>query len=97
MRTRASSQAFDDITDLAAPVASAIAGTTASRAAPCGAAVADGRLSRDRLASHQKLERELAHAERKGDPRARAAELRRWKSISKSVSRHMQAKYGEDR
>ena len=29
--------------------------------------------------------------------RARAEELRRWKSISKSVSRQMQMKYGEER
>jgi hypothetical protein len=49
------------------------------------------------LASHRKLERELAHAERKVDARARAAEAKRWKSIHKAVSRHMQTKYGEAR
>jgi ribosome biogenesis GTPase / thiamine phosphate phosphatase len=60
-------------------------------------ALDDGRLSADRLASHRKLERELAHAERKVDARARAAEAKRWKSIHKAVSRHMQTKYGEAR
>jgi ribosome biogenesis GTPase len=59
-------------------------------------AVADGMLAEDRLESHRKLERELAHAERKGDPRAEAAERKRWKAISKSVERHMDRKYGGD-
>ena len=49
------------------------------------------------MASHDKLERELAHAERKVDPRARAEERRRWKSIHKAVDRHMQDKYREAR
>jgi ribosome biogenesis GTPase len=57
-------------------------------------ALDDGRLTDDRLASHRKLERELAHAERKEDPRARAEARRRWKAISKSVERHMERKYG---
>lgn len=60
-------------------------------------AVAAGTLAADRLASHQKLERELAHAQRKGDPRAQAEERRRWKQISKSVERHMSTKYGDER
>jgi ribosome biogenesis GTPase len=60
-------------------------------------AVADGALSAERLASHQKLEREQAYVERKGDPRAAAEERRRWKAISKSVGRHMDEKYGGGR
>ena len=60
-------------------------------------ALDDGRLSHDRLASHRKLERELAHAERKEDPRARAAHKREWRLIQKSVSQHMSRKYGDDR
>lgn len=60
-------------------------------------ALDDGRLSQDRLASHRKLERELAHAERKEDPRARAAHKREWRLIHKSVGQHMARKYGEDR
>lgn len=57
-------------------------------------ALADGTLSEERLASHRKLERELAFAERKGDPRAQAQERQRWKAISKSVEKHMERKYG---
>jgi ribosome biogenesis GTPase len=60
------------------------------------AALDDGRLSRDRLERHRKLERELAHAERKGDWRARTAEANRWKVIHRSVARHMTMKDGED-
>jgi ribosome biogenesis GTPase len=89
--------AFDDVTELA----------TACRFSDCRhdgepgcairAAIAEGTLSEARLDSHRKLERELAHAERKVDPRARAENTRRWKSIHKAVSRHMHDKYGEDR
>jgi ribosome biogenesis GTPase len=60
-------------------------------------AIVDGSLSAERLESHRKLERELAFAERKGDPRAAAEERRRWKAISKSVGRHMERKYGVER
>ena len=72
------------------------AATTASRAATSGAALADGRLDPARLASHRKLEREAAHVARASDPIARAAERRRWKTISASVAVHMRHKYGSD-
>jgi ribosome biogenesis GTPase len=88
---------FDDVVDLA----------TACRFSDCRhdgepgcavrAAIADGRLAEDRLASHRKLERELAHAARQGDPRARAEHRRTWRLISKSVSEHMERKYGAER
>ena len=58
------------------------------------AALADGRLDPDRHASWRKLQRETAHQERRVDAVARAAEKRKWKQIGKSVSRHMDAKYG---
>jgi ribosome biogenesis GTPase len=61
------------------------------------AAVAEGRLPQSRFDLHRRLEREAAHLARKGDPRAHAAEQRRWKTISKSVSEHMVRKYGVDR
>ena len=56
----------------------------------------DGRLDPARLASHRKLEREAAHVARASDPIARAAERRRWKTISASVAVHMRHKYGSD-
>jgi ribosome biogenesis GTPase len=61
------------------------------------AALGDGSLDASRFASHRKLEREAAHVARRSDPIARAAERRRWKSISASVSIHMKHKYGSDR
>ncbi len=60
-------------------------------------ALADGRLAAERFASHRKLEREAAHVARQGDPLLRAAERRKWKAISASVSIHMKHKYGSDR
>lgn len=59
------------------------------------AALASGTLAPERLASARKLEREAAHAERKVDPRAQAAERRRWGLIQKSAKRHMKSKYYE--
>jgi ribosome biogenesis GTPase len=42
------------------------------------AALADGTLEAERWGSYAKLQRELAHLERKGDPRAQAAERKKW-------------------
>jgi ribosome biogenesis GTPase / thiamine phosphate phosphatase len=87
--------AFDDIAELAATC----------RFSDCrhdgepGCAVRDaldaGRLSPGRLASHRKLERELAHAERKVDVRAEAEHRKRWKAIHKAVRRQMHDKFRE--
>ncbi len=70
---------------------------TASPGCAIETAVADGRLSADRVASHQKLERELDHAIRKVDPRARAEHKRKWRIIHKEVDQHMRDKYGGGR
>ncbi len=87
--------AFDDIADLATTCRFSDCRHEGEPGCAVRAAVDDGRLSQDRLASHRKLEREVAHSDRKGDPRARAEERRKWKSIHKAVSRHMQDKYRE--
>jgi ribosome biogenesis GTPase / thiamine phosphate phosphatase len=47
-------------------------------------ALADGSLPAERWESYLKLERELAHLERKFDPRLRAEERKKWAAISKS-------------
>lgn len=86
--------AFDDIAALAAACRFRDCRHRGEPGCAVRAAVADGSLSQDRLASHEKLERELAHAERKGDARAAAEERKRWRTISKSVDRHMDRKYG---
>ena len=61
------------------------------------AAIASGVLPVARFEAHHKLEQELARVERARDPRARAAEARRWRTIQKSVNEHMTRKYGDDR
>jgi ribosome biogenesis GTPase len=89
--------AFADIADLAGECRFRDCSHEHEPGCAVRAAVADGRLSRERLASHRKLEREAAHVARSSDPLLRAAERRKWKAISASVSQHMQRKYGVDR
>ncbi len=60
-------------------------------------ALADGRLTRARIESQRKLEKEAAHVARSGDRLLKEAERKRWKAISQASSRHMDAKYGRDR
>jgi ribosome biogenesis GTPase len=89
--------AFEDIADLALRCRFSDCRHEGEPECAVRAALDDGRLSAGRLASHRKLERELAHAERKGDARTRAAATKRWKSIHKAVARQMQTKYGRVR
>jgi ribosome biogenesis GTPase len=86
--------AFDDVVDIATTCRFSDCRHEGEPGCAVRAALADGRLSEDRLASHRKLERELARAARETDPRARAEHRRTWKIISKSVNEHMQRKYG---
>jgi ribosome biogenesis GTPase len=89
--------AFEDIAELAAACRFSDCRHRSEPGCAVRAAIDDGRLSRDRFASHVKLERELAHAERKTDARADAEYRKRWRNVNKQVSRHMRAKYGEAR
>jgi ribosome biogenesis GTPase len=87
--------AFDDIAQLAAGCRFGDCRHRGEPGCAVRAALDDGRLRHERFASHQKLERELAHAERKVDARADAEHRKRWRSIHKQVSRQMREKYGE--
>jgi ribosome biogenesis GTPase len=58
------------------------------------AAIADGDLDAGRFQSWRKLEKEARHLERRVDHFAREEERRRWRTISKSVGKRMEAKYG---
>ena len=60
-------------------------------------ALADGRLTEERLASHRKLESELARVAREADPRAKAEHRRTWTIIHRSSDEHRDRKYGRDR
>jgi ribosome biogenesis GTPase / thiamine phosphate phosphatase len=86
--------AFDDVTDLAATCRFSDCRHDGEPGCAVRAALADGSLSEERLASHRKLERELARVAREGDPRARAEHRRTWRIIQKSVNEHMHRKYG---
>jgi ribosome biogenesis GTPase len=57
-------------------------------------ALASGELGADRVDSWRKLQREAAHHERRVDALARSEERKRWRAIGKSVTKHMNAKYG---
>jgi ribosome biogenesis GTPase len=61
---------FDDVSEIAAACRFNDCGHTNEPGCAVRAAVADGRLSEERVAGHQKLERELAQAARQTDPRA---------------------------
>ncbi len=61
------------------------------------AALASGELDADRFRAMRKLEREARRAELAGDAVARKAERRRWTSVTRSVGRAMDAKYGRQR
>ena len=90
-------RAFDEIAALAAECRF---GDCAHRSEPgCAVrrAIEAGALSADRLAAHQKLEREGAHAARRHDALARIAERKKWKQIGAATSRHMKMKYGDER
>lgn len=89
--------AFADVADLAAGCRFADCRHHGEPGCAVLAAVADGTLAEERLASHRKLEREAAHVARQGDRLLREAERRKWKAISSSVGEHMRRKYGSDR
>ena len=86
--------AFDDIVDIATSCRFSDCRHDGEPGCAVRAALAEGRLTEDRLASHRKLEREVARAARETDPRARAEHRRMWKIIHKSVNEQMQRKYG---
>ena len=85
--------AFDDVNAIAATCRFSDCRHEGEPGCAIRVALDDGRLSAERLASHRKLEREVAYADRKVDPRAAAAERQRWKAISK---RHREV-YDKDR
>jgi ribosome biogenesis GTPase / thiamine phosphate phosphatase len=88
--------AFDDVLEVAAGCRFSDCRHEGEPGCAVRAAITDGTLSEERLAGHRKLEREVAHAARRVDPRAAAEERRRWRVLQKAVSRHIEAKYGGD-
>lgn len=89
--------AFDDLADLATQCRFSDCRHQGEPGCAIRLAIEAGTLDEGRLAGYQKLERELAYAERREDPRARAAEAKRWRQIHKDVGRQMDQKYGKER
>jgi ribosome biogenesis GTPase len=89
--------AFSDIMDIASDCRFSDCRHELEPGCAVTGALADGRLTHDRLTSHRKLEKEAAHVARSGDRLLREAERKRWKAISQASSRHMQQKYGSER
>jgi ribosome biogenesis GTPase len=89
--------AFSDIADIAVGCRFADCRHEHEPGCAVRTALADGRLTRARLDSQRKLEKEAAHVARSGDRLLREAERKRWKAISQASSRHMDAKYGRER
>ena len=90
-------QSFADIDDLAATCRFGDCAHDAEPGCAVRSAIVAGTLPAARLESWRKLQREARHHERQVSVLARHEERRKWKAISKSVGKHMDAKYGADR
>jgi ribosome biogenesis GTPase len=78
---------FDDISTLARGCRFSDCRHTTEPGCAVTAAITSGEMDSSRLASYQKLRREVAFESRRHDPLARAAELRIWKMRTKEFRR----------
>jgi ribosome biogenesis GTPase / thiamine phosphate phosphatase len=78
-------EAFEDVTELFAHCRFSDCAHQSEPGCAVKAALADGGLEPDRWESYLKLQRELAHLERRLDRRAAAEERKRWKAIAASA------------
>ncbi len=90
-------QSFADLDELALGCRFSDCAHDAEPGCAVQVAIQAGTLAADRLAAWRKLQKEARHHERQVNVLARNEERRRWKTISKSVGKHMDAKYGADR
>jgi ribosome biogenesis GTPase len=88
---------FDDLAELATQCRFSDCGHESEPGCAIRRAIVEGTLDEARLESYLKLGRELAYAERREDPRAKAAEAKRSRQIHKAVGRQMDQKYGKER
>jgi ribosome biogenesis GTPase len=78
------SGAFEDVEELFADCRFSDCAHEAEPGCAVRGALADGTLDEARWDSYVKLQRELAHLERKGDPRAMSAERKKWIARNKA-------------
>ena len=86
------STTFEDIEALAQACRFGDCGHTNEPGCAIRAALESGELDSSRWRSFQKLQREMAHLERKEDPLAREAYRRHWIGVHKAARAHMKAK-----
>ncbi len=79
--------AFADVTTIAADCRFSDCRHEAEPGCAVQAAIADGTLDPRRLSDYAKLNRELAHLERRGDKRAEAAQRRKWAKTTRAGRR----------
>jgi ribosome biogenesis GTPase len=75
-------EAFEDVTELFGQCRFSDCAHESEPGCAVKAALAEGTLSQERWDSYLKLQREIAHLERRLDKRAAAEERKRWKAIS---------------
>ena len=80
-------ETFDDIAELAQRCRFRDCSHETEPGCAVRAAVEEGRLPRERLESYRKLERELAHLERRRDPRLQAEQRAEWRRIHREHKR----------
>ncbi len=78
-------ETFEDVEKIAAACRFSDCGHETEPGCAIRTALEDGSLAHERYQSYVKLELELAHLERKGDPRARAEERKKWIARSKAI------------
>jgi ribosome biogenesis GTPase len=85
-------EAFSDVTELFEHCRFSDCAHSSEPGCAVKEALADGTLTPERWESYLKLERELAHLDRRLDKRAQAEERKRWKSLSSSAREAGRAK-----
>ncbi|HET9241982.1 MAG TPA: GTPase RsgA, partial [Gaiella sp.] len=85
-------EAFEDVTELFGRCRFTDCAHDTEPGCAVKEALADGTLSPERWESYLKLEREIAHLERRLDKRAASEERKRWKAVSQSAREAMKAK-----
>ncbi|MEO8208709.1 MAG: ribosome small subunit-dependent GTPase A [Chloroflexota bacterium] len=90
-------RAFDDVSVIAATCRFSDCGHRSEPGCAIQAALATGDLDRERFDAFEKLGREARRSELATDAVARKADRRTWTVRSRSVTRHMDEKYGRER
>ena len=86
------SETFGDVEDLAAQCRFSDCAHETEPGCAVQAALADGTLAAERWTSYNKLQRELAHLERRLDKRLQAEERKRWAKAGAEGRANMRAK-----